>query len=868
MASTRDFGALAEQAVASARPLLALEYHPAAVAALDAFIDVTWGEEGLDPSSDLWQPNAGQSAAILRFGAFLGELARRDLGGEWRDDPNPENILGARVVLPGGTPVFAVAQVYRRVKNGALERLLPFYDRLRAAAGRAATPGEAEGWMRQARHFGAVGRQDLAMRLSERALVLAPAPPARAAIEALRVEWAAAARKAEEAERERERNEAQAGLVGRAADGRGLLRSYGVDIGHGALTFYGVDAFLDETFGPGVVDPAKRRPAVEQSLGAFVGEVLCTRYGGRWLDEGADPVERSRVGWPSGLAVGPLEIVQRRIAKGGPSVLEQTARFIGLLCRQGDATDPPEDPAAWFAQAEAFAGRGRSALAVLTGTVALGFGGGDTAARRRRLAEWCRALGRPADEAKHLEAARRLEPGSAALAPGDTPTLEACESALERDPSNASALLGKVRALLDLGRAAEAFEWAEAFAGRDECEPERTWLAARAADAAGDAVAAHARYASAKDHPRLGPAERASAEARARQLEADPAVRIAAVERLPDLAAAVEAYAKLSQEAPQLGEAWRERGVGLAMLGRADEALACLRRASEVEPTEPKSYDHEAVTLARLARLDEAIAALDRGLRSCPGSGQLRARKGVFLAMGGRHEEALRAFDEALAAEPGYPDTWAFKGDVEQKLGRTPRAIASLERYLAARRGSREKRDDVVRRQLWSLRHPGRRIDPERARQAADEALRTAGRGGLAEALPHYDAAVDADPFFEEAWWNRGACLLDLSRAEEALASFARVEELAGPSSRVADALAACLFRLGRGEEAVAAYDRALAALPTAPEALRGKARALVRLGRPGESLPLYARLLARAPANPELGRERDEALRALGRDA
>ncbi|MFN8091921.1 MAG: hypothetical protein U0599_06795 [Vicinamibacteria bacterium] len=44
-----------------------------------------------------------------------------------------------------------------------------------------------------------------------------------------------------------------------------------------------------------------------------------------------------------------------------------------------------------------------------------------------------------------------------------------------------------MRALVALGRAAEAFEWAEACAGRDDCEPERTWLAARAAEAVGGA---------------------------------------------------------------------------------------------------------------------------------------------------------------------------------------------------------------------------------------------------------------------------------------------------------------------------------------------------------------------------------------------
>jgi tetratricopeptide (TPR) repeat protein len=322
----------------------------------------------------------------------------------------------------------------------------------------------------------------------------------------------------------------------------------------------------------------------------------------------------------------------------------------------------------------------------------------------------------------------------------------------------------------------------------------------------------------------------------------DPSVRLAGIERLETIEQVVAGYAQFSADHPDLAEPWRERGVGLAMLGRNDDALECLRRAAALEPTEPKSYDHEGVVLARLQRFDEAIAALDRGLQSCSGSGLLLARKGIFLAMAGRNEEALRACEAALAADPGYADSWAFKGDIEERLGRTADAIASIERYLASRPGSQEKRVEAARRQLWALRNPGKERDPERAQNCSARALQRVQARALPEALALYDEAVAADPLSDLAWINRGTCLYEMLRFEEALLSFARGEELGGPTMLVAD-------------------DRLLAKQAGSPEGLHGKARTLVRLGRAAESLPLYQRLLARSPEDETLARERADAL-------
>lgn len=878
MANARDYAAIAGKAMAAHRPFLPLEFHPAAVAALDAFIDVTWGEEGAAPEDDRWFPSDGRSQAIIGLGAFFGELLRREFGGRWRDDPEyPDNPIRARVVLTNGLEIFAIGKVYKRLKNGGEDRIEPFYLWVRQELGRVASPAEAEGWLRQARYFQRAGRPDLADRFCARALECSPEPLTRAAVEELRAQALEKARAESEAAQASAAAEAAAGararIDGLADEGRRALVARGVRVDLAALTLIGLDTLLDETFGREPVKDAQRQPRLELALGAFVGERLCACYRGQWRAQPGEAVAGSQVVWPSGLASCPFEIVSRRLAQGAEAgVLAQVAALVKELCAKGDAEDPPERAADWLAQADDYAQKvGRFDLAVRHAKIGLRLGG-DSASARLKLVSWHRALGQLDAAAANLAAALQLAPAGALAhretglvallrgAPQDA--LAAFERSLALEPANGEALLGKAKALLALGRVTEAREWLEMFPGRGDCEPERSVLAAQAADATGDRVAAHSLFDRIKEHPRLSADERARAAARVLELAGDKAVRLAAVDGIGDLEQAVAAYARFSADHPDVAEAWRERGVGLSMLGRIDDALACLRRAAELEPSDPRSYDHEAVALARLNRIDEALAALDRGLKACPRAGVLLARKGIFLSTAGRDEEALVACDEALAADPAYAESWAFKGNIEQRLGRTQDAIASLERYLAARPGSREKRVEVARRQLWGITHPGRSLDRDRARRCEDDAFARMQAGALAEALVCFDAAVEADPLFDEVWFNRAGFLQRLSRFDEAVACLQKAEELAGPTSHVTEALTACLFRLGRGEEALQACDRLLARQPGSPEAVRGRARALVRLGRAAESLPLYQRLLARQPDDATLAGEREEALR------
>ena len=897
---------------APGNPALALEFHPAAVVALDAFFDLNWGERGAAPGDDAWRPGTGQWNVIVSFGCFFGELLRREFGGAWERDPGQlDNALAAHVALPGGVQAFALSYAYKRLRDGPTNRFEAYYSQVRAHFKKKPQPDERDGWLRQGRHYEGVGRPDLARVFYERALALELEPAERREVEAIVARMAEAGRREDREAAAQAVEAARARLREWAAQGESALTAFGVRPAPGSLPLACLEAFMNECVGAEPLGPEQQAPhaELEQSLGAWVGELLRTRFGGSWREDSEQPPEQWTVAWPSGASVSPFALVTMRLAGGASvSVHQQLAAVVARVVSAGEAAGSPEDPKQWHAQASAFAARGRLDLAHRFGELALEHAG-DAPLARLQLARWCRELGRTEEALQHLEAGLKLDPLNGALRQeraeieraqeqaaqaraykkrsdelGDSadghlmraafhfsksetqPALAAFERALELDPARSAALLGKARALLALERFGEAEAWLEDFSGRADCEPERSYLAACAAQALGSKPKAYELFAGVAASPRLAPASREQAQSRIAELANDPVVRLAVAERASSPAQAVEALGRLNASHPQFAQAWRARAERLGVLDRVEEAVACLRRAEDLEPREPMSYDHEAAALARANRHEQAIAALDRGLSQCPASGSLLSRKGVLLTALRRHDEALRAFEAAIAAEPDALDAWIFKAELERRLGREADAIASTERYLVDKSGSQDSRVLAARRQLFELRNPGRVPD----RSASDELLSRAqgqqSTAGPAQALPTFEEAVHADPLNGEAWLDRGHCLVQLARPEDALACYREAETLLGPRTDVTRAHASTLVRLGRSAEALASFERALAVFPRHAELELAKARTLVRLSRTAEALPIYARAVACRPTDAALVRERADALSAAGR--
>ena len=315
----------------------------------------------------------------------------------------------------------------------------------------------------------------------------------------------------------------------------------------------------------------------------------------------------------------------------------------------------------------------------------------------------------------------------------------------------------------------------------------------------------------------------AAASAVARALEIDPgyfAARVVAAEIQLGQGAIAEAdaaFAGLLERDPTLVAAW----VGRAKIALArqapDEALGHLREALAREPegTEilylvGQAYaargDRETARryLAAVPRrnimreslevgdtLRAEVSALIVGSRS-------HTREGVLAAVREDYQLALVEFEQALAAAPELTTAQFGKALVFFQLKDHGRARGQLEALLAAHpdhvnavellgsleliEGNLEEAERLLRRAL--------ELDPlaERSHHELGELLRRTQRS--AEALGHYELALQTAPAMAEAHFGRCVALLSLGRVEEAGAALERSRR-ALPGSRALALLAA-----------------------------------------------------------------------------
>ena len=62
---------------------------------------------------------ADRGRRLFAAGAYVGEVLRRSLGGDWQADPSdPDSEMGLSLVLANGTTVWPVERVMKRFANG------------------------------------------------------------------------------------------------------------------------------------------------------------------------------------------------------------------------------------------------------------------------------------------------------------------------------------------------------------------------------------------------------------------------------------------------------------------------------------------------------------------------------------------------------------------------------------------------------------------------------------------------------------------------------------------------------------------------------------------------------------------------------
>jgi tetratricopeptide (TPR) repeat protein len=226
-----------------------------------------------------------------------------------------------------------------------------------------------------------------------------------------------------------------------------------------------------------------------------------------------------------------------------------------------------------------------------------------------------------------------------------------------------------------------------------------------------------------------------------------------------------------------------------------------------------------------LARCRDCLADLVDGARRGEVTSAAKAEcarvhdSGLAHGRSGRLTEAVFAFEEAVRLRPTYISAHFNRGVALNLLGLDVQAIEAFERVT--------------------------QIDPTHAQAMYDLGGAYRKSGDWSRALDAYNRALGVQPRFVAARVNQAVTFIDLRRYEDAIVACDRAIQIDSadvaadrfPDARsfAHSAKGVALLQLGRAEEALAAFDQALD-LRDDPQTWRHKATVLQRLGRADEA--------------------------------
>jgi len=148
---------------------------------------------------------------------------------------------------------------------------------------------------------------------------------------------------------------------------------------------------------------------------------------------------------------------------------------------------------------------------------------------------------------------------------------------------------------------------------------------------------------------------------------------------------AAEAIPPLERAARAVQDAAVETQLGIALrqVGRIDDALLRLTRATKRRPVHAEAFHELGFLLNAQNRSDEAVTVIGRGLQLAPGCVELLILLGVVHHTRRRHAEAKAAFARALAVAPHHPGAHYGMGAALADGADYASAAEHLQRVLA-----------------------------------------------------------------------------------------------------------------------------------------------------------------------------------------
>jgi superkiller protein 3 len=157
---------------------------------------------------------------------------------------------------------------------------------------------------------------------------------------------------------------------------------------------------------------------------------------------------------------------------------------------------------------------------------------------------------------------------------------------------------------------------------------------------------------------------------------------------------AIACFRKAIELDPKLANAYSNLGAVLAQQGKPDEAIACYRKATEVDPKHVNAYSNLGSALANQGKLDDAVAALRKALELDPTHAKANSNLGDVLnylawplatdPVPARRDpgRAVSLAKEAVERKPGMGACWNTLGIAQYRAGGWKEAVAALEKSM------------------------------------------------------------------------------------------------------------------------------------------------------------------------------------------
>ena len=231
-------------------------------------------------------------------------------------------------------------------------------------------------------------------------------------------------------------------------------------------------------------------------------------------------------------------------------------------------------------------------------------------------------------------------------------------------------------------------------------------------------------------------------------------------------------------------EDWYLKGLSAYDKNESEKTIVFMKNAIEKDPKAkdaPTAFIYIAISYGHLKLYETGIKFCDRVLHDYPKYDSMYLpyyNKAVFLGDLKRYEEALSSYDKSIVLNRQYPNSYNGKGWILSELNRHEEAISMYEKAIELNINFA----DAIFNKAFSLEKIGRYEEAlkeyEKTIEIQPEVSVYNSKARLllllnkySEAIQIAELAINLDPNFAPAWYNKACCFSKLNNTEQMLNS-------------------------------------------------------------------------------------------------